>query len=83
MHNTQIKEEAIRIKEASSIRSQLQNLGVLVVDEARFKLRIASNEYIRTGYSTTFRLKVDDRVNAIIHFRSNPQQQSGVILEYV
>jgi len=78
-----MKPETVRVQEALRIRAQLQKLGLLVDDETRLKLKIASNEYVRTGYTTTFRLKIDVKTRAIIHFRSNIGQQSGVVLEYL
>lgn len=78
-----MKQETIRVEEALSIRAQLQKLGLLVDDDTRLKLKLASNEYVRTGYASTFRLKIDAKTRVIIHFRSNEGQQSGVVLEYL
>lgn len=71
----------VRVAEAKSIYEQFQKLGILTNDEVRFKLKVASNEYIRTGYSSRFRVKVDDKCRAIVHFCG--EGQSGVILEYL
>lgn len=71
-----------RLAESTNIHQQLQKLGVLLNDESRFKLRIASNEFVKTGFSSTFRLAIDDNSRAIVQFRNDPTQRSGVILEY-
>lgn len=77
------KTQQVRLAEAKSIYEQLQKIGIMTNDEARFKLKIASNEYIRTGYSSRFRVKVDDKCRAIVHFCGEGSSQSGVILEYL
>jgi len=72
-----------RLDEASNIRTQLQKLGILVDDNIRLKLKLASNEFIRTGYSSTFRLPIDNHTNAIVHFKGSQHSKSGIVLEYL
>lgn len=79
----QMKNEQLRTIEAISIRQQLQKLGVLMDPESRIRLTVASNEFIKTGFSCNLCLKIDDKSRAIVHFRSTPGQESGVILEYL
>lgn len=72
-----------RVAEATSVRTQLKKMGILMDDDSRTKLMVASNEFVKNGFSCTMKLRIDDKSRAIVHFRSNPSQQSGVILEYV
>lgn len=82
-HSFDFKPLNMRLIEATSVRKQLQQIGILMDETIRTKLMMASNEFVKNGSSCTLRLRVGDKASAIVQFRGNPSQQSGVTLEYL
>lgn len=76
-----MKPLGVRMQESLSIHKQLQSLGVLVIDNNRLQLKVASNAYVQNGDSRVIRLRIDSTTNVIIYFKSNDEQQSGIYLE--
>ena len=74
-----MKTQEERIKELLEIRGMLQQLGLFTIPEFAEKIKIEMNAFVKDGYSSRFRWKLEDDTDIIITFSST--KKSGVTME--
>ncbi len=76
-----IKDINVRIAEAVEIRKQLQTLGVFVVTQNQEKIRVASDDFIKNGVSTSVILKIPFNTMRIqVSFLIGSGTKSGITI---
>lgn len=70
-----------RVKECIQIKTQLQQIGAFINDRNRSFITRAMNMFVVDGVPAQFKLRIDDKVNAIVALKAKPMTKSGIILE--
>jgi len=78
-----MKTQCQRVRDAISVRQQLQKLGCTLSDASREKITHFSNNFVKNGGNHCFKLAISDEARVIVHLYEKEDQQSGVVLEYI
>ena len=74
-----MKTQNERIKELIEIRGILEQLGLFTIREFAEKIKIEMNAFVKDGYSSKFRWKLDNDTDIIIMLSHT--KKSGVTME--